>query len=258
MSLTIIPILAFKDNYIWLVSNSHTKQCFVVDPGDAELVLKKITEFGFILTDILITHHHWDHTNGVKELAKQCNAKVYGSINSPFANCDVTLKEGSKITLLSDTVQFNILEIPGHTLDHIAYYNDEMLFCGDTLFSAGCGRLFEGTPQQMFCSLQKLAGLNKHINVYCGHEYTLANLKFALHVEPHNVEIIKYQSVVLDLRKRQQPSLPSTLEQELKINPFLRTHKTQLIQRIKERTGNEHLETWQIFYELRKWKDNFA
>ena len=181
----IIPIPAFKDNYIWMFFDTASKNAWVVDPGDANPVLETLQKYGFELAGILVTHHHHDHTGGVAELRQRWSkCPVFGA----------DLKNGDEITCGS--VRLKIIKIPGHTLDHIAFYNNDILFCGDTLFSAGCGKVFEGTPEQMYHSLMQLRALPEEIKMYCGHEYTRANLNFAHQVEPNNAHIVdKMQKV---------------------------------------------------------------
>jgi len=218
--LNIFPIHAFSDNYIWAITNDDSSDLYVVDPGQSEPVLKYISEHSLTLKGILITHHHWDHTDGVKKLKSLYpDITIYGPQNSIFTASDVKLKQDDTINILG--VSLDILSTPGHTLDHICYYNSDILFCGDTLFSAGCGRLFEGTAKQMFQSLNKISQLNKNCKVYCTHEYTLANIDFAQVVDPNNIEIALYKQFIISKRDKLIESLPSTIAQELKINPYL-------------------------------------
>lgn len=222
----IIPIPAFEDNYIWLLHNGLS--ALVVDPGDATPVLETLKKLKLSLSYILITHHHADHIGGVDALINAFpKVQVFAPKNARFTFKHTAVSEPECITLPNFThigapLQFNVIDVPGHTLDHIAYYAEPMLFCGDTLFSAGCGRLLEGTPQQMYHSLQKLANLPQNTGVYCTHEYTLKNLQFALTIEPDNLALQKRHSEVRALRLQQQSSLPSTLAIELATNPFLR------------------------------------
>lgn len=185
----IFPILAFKDNYIWAWQDDMRKTAWVVDPGDAAPVVDYLAREGLALAGILLTHHHHDHTGGIQELLKHWPyTQIIGSHNSPIKEITQRVGEGDEVDCRR--FQFKVIEIPGHTLDHIAYVNEETLFCGDTLFSAGCGRVFEGTPAQMYHSLTKLLSLPNDIQVYCGHEYTEANLNFARLVEPNNPAIL--------------------------------------------------------------------
>ena len=222
----LIPIPAFNDNYIWLLVQDD--KAWAVDPGEAAPVLKVLREKKLHLEGILLTHHHSDHTGGVAELLRHYNVPVYGPDNSPVsALISHPLQEASCIAL--GNMAFSVIAIPGHTLDHIAFYSveEKILFCGDTLFSAGCGRVFEGTHEQMYHALLKLAALPDDTEVYCGHEYTLSNLRFAAAVEPKNNDILKYQKQCEVLRAKNSPTLPSTIAQEKKINPFLHCHSVE-------------------------------
>ena len=254
--INIEPIKAFDDNYIWLMTTNEGS--IVVDPGENINLLKVIEKKNIKLDAILITHHHYDHTGGIEELLiKYPNLKVYG----PNNNVDLIksrLGDGELLNVIG--IDFEVIEIPGHTLDHIAYYaninNSPVLFCGDTLFAGGCGRVFEGTFDQMYDSLMKLKKLPKNTRIYCGHEYTINNLKFAKAVEPDNIDLIIRYDEALDLRKNNIPTLPSTISIELKTNPFLRADENN-VQKIishKFKTGFSEKE---IFSALRQWKDNF-
>lgn len=238
--LKVIPICAFNDNYIWLILQPETRHAAVVDPGDADPVISYCTKHNITIDAILVTHHHGDHTGGITTLAEHYSTTVYGPAQEPIPKCDHPLHEGDSVTLPTlNGLTFDIIDIPGHTSGHIAYYGNNWLFCGDTLFSAGCGRLFEGTPEQMFTSLKKLKSLDLKTKIYCAHEYTLANLLFAQHVEPNNQDIVTHIENCTKLRANNKPTLPSTIEMELKINPFLRAKSEA------------------IFTERRKEKDQF-
>lgn len=221
----IIPIPAFKDNYIWLLHNDS--QAMVVDPGDAEPVLETLQRLKLSLHTILITHHHHDHIGGVTALLKTYpGVKVYAPRLEQYTFKHTPVSEPEVIYLNEFDLELAVIDLPGHTLGHIAYYvehdGNHWLFCGDTLFGAGCGRLFEGTPAQMFASLQKLAALPKNTQVYCTHEYTMHNIHFALTLEPKNQALIKRLEETQKLRNLLLPSLPSTIDLELATNPFLR------------------------------------
>lgn len=253
----IYPIPAFTDNYIWAIHSLKDSNVAVVDPGDSEPVLRYLAENNLSLNAILITHHHWDHTGGLpKLLTKFPNIPVYGPENSVGEITD-SLTDQATLTLESQNLTLTVLEIPGHTLDHIAYVGPEMLFCGDTLFSCGCGRVFEGTPKQMYDSLNKLATLGDSVKVYCGHEYTLKNLAFAQTIEPQNPAILKHQEDVRRLRMQGLPSLPSTLKQERDMNPFLRAHLPEIKNSLQSKFGTFPSDPIKIFAELRKMKDKF-
>ena len=254
--INIEPIKAFDDNYIWLMTTNEGS--IVVDPGENINLLKVIEKKNIKLDAILVTHHHYDHTGGIEELlTKYPNLKVYG----PNNNVDLIksrLVDGELLNVIG--VDFEVIEIPGHTLDHIAYYaninNSPLLFCGDTLFAGGCGRVFEGTFDQMYESLMKLKKLPQNTRIYCGHEYTINNLKFAKAVEPDNIDLNARYNDAIDLRKNNIPTLPSTLSIELKTNPFLRAEKNN-VQKIIPNEFKTDLSEKEIFSALRQWKDNF-
>ena len=256
MSVSVFPIKAFNDNYIWCIHNKT--HCTVVDPGDAAPVLAYCQDNQLTLSAIIITHHHWDHTGGIDALlAAFPNILVYGPQNKNIKQITVRLSQGDDIELAQLGVKFSILEVPGHTLDHIAYYGDIGLFCGDTLFSAGCGRLFEGTPQQMFTSLSKLTALPADTAVFCTHEYTMANIAFAEAVEPNNQALIDYKRWANQQRAKNAPTLPSNIQRELDVNPFLRCHSAELVVNVSQNMGAMLASEQEVFASLRSWKDNF-
>ncbi len=226
--LHIIPVPAFNDNYIWLLHNK--KYAVVIDPGDAQPVIEMLEKNKLTLSSILITHHHDDHIGGVRYLLEYADAQVYAPQYEQYDFKHTKVAENDLIHLAEIDQSFRVMWLPGHTLGHIAYYNEEFLFCGDTLFSAGCGRLFEGTPAQMFQSLQRLKQLNPATQVYCTHEYTAKNIAFALTLEPDNEALVARQAVVNQLRQQKLPSLPSSIALELQTNPFLRCDETTIWQ----------------------------
>lgn len=265
-TLSVSAISAFQDNYIWLLANN--KQAVVVDPGQAEPVARVLAERELELTTILITHHHYDHTGGVKALLKQWpNAKVYAPSSEPLpAAAAIAVSDNEVVSVPELGLEFTVLSVPGHTLGHIAFYSSQgitgnetapLLFCGDTLFSGGCGRLFEGTPEQMFYSLARLADLPDNTAVYCTHEYTQSNLAFCHAVEPNNAELQVYLQKVAKLRQQGVPSLPSSIAQEKAINVFLRTHMAGVAAKVQAYTGLELNENIKVFAALRRWKDDF-
>ncbi|QHF45300.1 hydroxyacylglutathione hydrolase [Pseudomonas sp. S35] len=247
---------AFTDNYIWLLQDPHTQHCAVVDPGDAAPVLAWLTQNpAWTLSDILITHHHHDHVGGVEQLKRETDAKVYGPATEQIPARDVALQDNDRISVLG--LDFDVYTVPGHTLGHIAFYHQGVLFCGDTLFAAGCGRLFEGTPEQMHTSLERLAALPAETLVYCTHEYTQSNLKFAQAVEPDNADIAERVENVRQLRANGEMTLPSNLALEKLTNPFLRTSETSVKQKADERNGRDNRSGAEVFASLRAWKDKF-
>ena len=259
------PLQAFADNYLWLLQDTASKRCAVVDPGDAAPVFAWLKEHSdWQLTDILITHHHNDHVGGVAQLKQETGARVYGPAAENIPARDIALAHRDEIQVLGHT--FKVIAVPGHTLGHIAYYCDPerdsakaapWLFCGDTLFAAGCGRLFEGTPEQMYQSLSELAALPDDTQVFCAHEYTLSNLKFARAVEPHNAEVAKRFEEVSVARAHDRCTLPSTLALEKRTNPFLRVGEDAVRQAVDERDGTPNAAPQTVFARLRAWKDKF-
>lgn len=249
---------AFSDNYIWLLQDHERRRCAVVDPGDAAPVEAWLKEHpDWQLSDILVTHHHFDHVGGIERLKALSGARVSGPAKEKIPGRDLALNEGEQLEVLGH--RFTVMEVPGHTLGHIAYFQPDQhwLFCGDTLFAAGCGRLFEGTPQQMHDSLSRLAALPGQTLVFCTHEYTLSNLRFAAAVEPHNALVMQRLEQVSAWRATGQISLPSTLALERATNPFLRSVETAVQAKIDEREGPRQRSSSQVFAALRAWKDKF-
>ncbi len=241
---------ALDDNYIWLLQQDNT--AWVVDPGDAAVVLEALEDRGLHLKGILITHHHYDHTQGVADLLDHLHPMpVYGPVNSRFDAIDQPLKEGDRLDLNDWTL--NVLQTPGHTLDHIAYVNDQAAFVGDTLFTAGCGRLFEGTPEQMATSLKKLRALPDDTLIYCGHEYTWANIHFAARAEPDNETVLSRMADTIARYRAGQPCVPAPMRLEKATNPFLRFDLSPLRQTLLERGADDNDAS--LFATLRAWKD---
>lgn len=256
--INIQPLKAFKDNYIWAIIDIETKTTAVVDPGDATPVIEFLNQHHLTLKTILITHKHHDHCGGVKQLQEKYHPDIIGPSHSDVLTTR-QVKEGDIVFLADTNLSFQVLEIPGHTLEHIVFYcaSEKMLFCGDTLFSAGCGRVFEGTYEQMWQSLEKLRQLPEDTKIYCGHEYTEANLRFAKAVEPENVEIDTYMEKVISLRSHDQPTLPSLLSLEKKVNPFLRVSELNVIRNVEKKTGLTLNQSIDVFREIRQWKNKF-
>ncbi|KMT66484.1 hydroxyacylglutathione hydrolase [Catenovulum maritimum] len=251
----VTPIPAFQDNYIWKISLGS--KLILVDPGDADVVLKQLNSDDEIV-GILVTHYHRDHTGGIAALKQEFpNIQVYGPSNSPYPNIDVKLNDQSQIYFEALNLSFNIITIPGHTLDHIAFYNQDWIFCGDTLFSAGCGRMFEGNPQMFLDSIKKLTGLNQDAQLFCTHEYTLANIEFALTIEANNQDLIAYQKKVVDLRALNLPSLPSSIRLEKLINPYLRCNSDAIKIKLSKLTRLEINSEVDAFATIRQLKDDF-
>lgn len=251
--LHIKSIPAFNDNYIWLIENSD-RRCAVVDPGDAQPVLAYLQQQKLTLEAILITHHHHDHIGGVAELVRQYpHVDVVGPAQEPIPTLTHPVEDGDQIELFNE--RFMVLGLPGHTLGHIGYVGDSKIFCGDVLFSAGCGRVFEGTMEQMFSSLNKLLSLPEETEIYCAHEYTASNVAFAMAVEPDNEQLQIYRDTVIRMRAQGQPTLPTTLQREKWVNPFLRTEVPSVIKSVANRT-TQH-DPLAIFSALREWKNEF-
>lgn len=251
---------AFSDNYIWLLQDTAKRQCAVVDPGDAAPVLGWLdANPGWALTDILVTHHHHDHVGGVEQLKAATGARVCGPAHEHIPGRDLALDDNAQVSALG--LSFQVMAMPGHTLGHIAYYTAQtptpVLFSGDTLFAAGCGRLFEGTPEQMHQSLQRLAALPANTAVYCAHEYTLSNMRFAKAVEPENLDVIARFDEVTRLRAQDRITLPSSIGLERRTNPFLRTAETSVKQKADEWKGHSNEGQAAVFAALRSWKDRF-
>jgi len=250
----IVPVSAFSDNYIWVIHDQH--HAAVVDPGESKPVLNFLEQRKIKLVAILNTHHHADHVGGNQELLQQFSVPVYGPANESIFTVTNHLKEGDNIYISELSIGFSILDIPGHTSGHIAYYGANSLFCGDTLFACGCGRLFEGTAQQMYISLNKLAKLPNRTKVYCGHEYTLANISFARLVEPGNRALKKLEMSAKNQRQLNRPTLPSTIEIEKSCNPFLRCDQPEIIHNSSNYIGKPLVDPVSVFSAVREWKNN--
>jgi len=250
---TIEPIKAFSDNYIWLLHDGRS--AYVVDPGDAEPVLQALQERHLQLEGVLITHHHPDHVGGVVALKTETACTVWGPHNPSVPQIDQRLGEGDSVDVLG--VKWQILEVPGHTLDHIAYVSAGAVFCGDTLFAGGCGRVFEGTFPMMRQSLAKLRRLPPETRVYCAHEYTLSNLAFATSVAPDDAAIQRRLADCQQLRAADRPTVPSSIQEECASNPFLRWDDPAIYQALTLHDKAATDDHDAVFAALRQWKDNF-
>lgn len=256
----IVPIPAFSDNYIWLIRAGDC--AVVVDPGDAAPVTAYLKSTGLRLLAILLTHHHNDHVGGALELSQATGATVYGPASERLPCCDVPLKEGDRVEIAEVGLAMQVLDVPGHTAGHIALAGQvaehaSVLFSGDTLFAGGCGRLFEGTPSQMLDSLDKFNNLPADTQVFCGHEYTLANLRWAMAVEPSNSALKKTFADAQALRARQEPTLPTSIGRERETNPFLRTRQATVAEAAAVWAEKPLAAPVEVIAALREWKNNF-
>jgi hydroxyacylglutathione hydrolase len=265
-------LAAFRDNYIWLIRPAAgDARTLVVDPGDAAPVIDALQRNRLELRGILVTHHHNDHVGGIVELLRWQQARqphrpvpVWGPANEPIPARTVALRGGERFVAPDMLLPISVLAVPGHTLGHVAYVvspaqpqEPAALFCGDTLFSAGCGRLFEGTPAQLYDSLNKLAQLPEKTSVYCAHEYTLSNLQFARVADPDNPEVVAHQARCVALRAQGKPTLPSSIGLEKQINPFLRTSQPGVVQALQRHRGQAPADAVQALAWLREWKNDF-
>ncbi len=253
--LTIFPIPALKDNYIWTLHDQH--HAVVVDPGDAAPVLAYLNAHQLKLAAILCTHHHNDHTGGVRKLVELYNVPVYGPQHEDIPCISHALGEGDVVELAVLNIKLDVLDIPGHTRGHIAFVGAGGVFCGDTLFGCGCGKIFEGTAAQFFHALQRLANLPDETKVYCGHEYTEANIRFALACEPDNARLKKRQVDARALRAAGLTTLPSTIALEKATNPFLRCAEPGIISTAQRMVDIAQTDEISVFTTLRSWKDRF-
>jgi hydroxyacylglutathione hydrolase len=254
-SYEVVPVRALKDNYVWVLRKGRAAA--VIDPGEAQPVLSYLEAEGLDLVAVLLTHHHRDHVGGVPGLLERFKVPVYGPKNEPIATLTRSVSQGDRVEVPEIGAIFDVLDIPGHTRAHIAYYGEKTLFCGDTLFACGCGRLFEGTPEQMYESLQKLAALPDETLVYCAHEYTLANIEFAKAVEPGNTALAEREQADAALRANNRPTVPSTLKREKATNPFLRCSEPAVIESANKYLGSRIGHPVQVFTAIRDWKNSF-
>lgn len=256
-TLQVSAIPAFTDNYLWLIhDNQHAA---VVDPGDATPVLAALEANNLKLDAILLTHHHADHVGGVEDLLQKFDIPVFGPASEKIPSITNKLRQGDQIELTTPHISFSVIDVPGHTAGHIAYFSaeHEWLFCGDTLFAGGCGRLFEGTPAQMTASLAKLSALPDSSLVYCAHEYTLSNLRFALAAEPDNTALQQRFILAEQRRARGEATVPSLLGLEKSTNPFLRNQESRIIDQLIAQGRLHSRDPIEAFAALREWKNTF-
>lgn len=249
---------AFQDNYLWVIAQGE--RAAVVDPGDSAPIERFLEAHSLELTAILATHHHGDHVGGLAGLAAHWRCPVFGPARERIEGVGTKLAEGDRITVPGLGLALGVLDVPGHTAGHIAYVDEAskaFVFCGDTLFACGCGRLFEGTPEQMSDSLAKLARLPQSARVYCAHEYTLANIRFAEAVEPGNRRLAERKARESGKRARGEPTVPSTIGEELATNPFLRCGEAEVVASAERHAGRRLAGPVEVFAEIRAWKNNF-
>jgi hydroxyacylglutathione hydrolase len=250
----VVPIPAFRDNYIWALRSGP--RVAIVDPGDARPVFDFLARERLDLVAILATHHHADHVGGVAELRRGHSFPVYGPQDEPIETLTHRVAGGDRVTIAELGAELDVLDVPGHTRAHIAYYGSKQLFCGDTLFACGCGRVFEGTPAQLYASLARLAALPDDTEVYCGHEYTLANIRFAKAVEPGNAALAERERGDTATRAQNRPTVPSTIGLEKATNPFLRCDQPEVVQAAGRR-GAAATDPVAVFTAIREWKNAF-
>ena len=256
--LQVTPVRAFTDNYIWLIhSPRDPKRVIAVDPGDAAPVEHTLRERNLSLDGLLVTHHHPDHTGGVATLLPALRGPMYAPASERTPGDPVRVRQGDLAPFPELGLEFSVLDVPGHTAGHVAYVGHGAVFCGDTLFSAGCGRLFEGTAEQMSDSLTKLAALPPDTQVYCAHEYTVSNLRFGLTVEPETAEAAAYLDECRTKRGRDEATVPSTMRRERNVNPFLRCDQETVKQAAEAKAGRRLQNQAEVFAVIRSWKDGF-
>lgn len=254
--LNIEPIPAFDDNYIWLILDDERRYAAIVDPGDEDPVIDYLQQHNIQPLAILITHHHGDHTGGVRELVNKYKIPVYGPANESIPAMTHPLRDGDRVELAELAAGFQVIDAPGHTRGHILYYGHDLLFCGDTLFAGGCGRVFEGTMEQMSTAMDRIAALPEQTQVYCAHEYTEDNLRFARVAEPDNAALLQRIEDTRALRKQNKSTVPSLLSLEKQTNPFLRCKVDSLIQAAEAYAQQPLAGSAEVFTTVRNWKDS--
>jgi hydroxyacylglutathione hydrolase len=253
--LIVTPIPAFNDNYIWALHDA--RDGVLVDTGEAKPCLEFLDAHGLNLTAILVTHHHGDHAGGLARLATRFRPRIYGPARESIAGVTDAVSDGDSISIASPALQFSVIATPGHTLGHVSYYGDGRLFCGDTLFACGCGRLFEGTPAMMAQSLEKLMQLPDDTQIFCAHEYTLSNIRFARSVEGSNPDLLEWEVQAQARRRQKLPTLPTTMALEKATNPFLRCREPALIRAAESWLKRTPADAVEVFAALRQAKDVF-
>ena len=253
----ITPIPAFSDNYIWMIGSAAGPDVAVVDPGEAGTVLAEIEARNLMLTAILLTHHHGDHVGGVEELLSSHSVPVFGPAHERIDGVDRPVRGGDAISVPELDLSLRVTDVPGHTAGHVAYLGSEFALVGDTVFAGGCGRVFEGTMEQMHGSLTRLAALPPETALYCAHEYTLTNLRFALEVEPNNLALQQRLTDAVRTRAADRPTVPSSLAEELATNPFLRCGHHDVVAAAETRAGGPLESDTEVFAVIRGWKDEW-
>ncbi len=254
---TIWPIPVFSDNYVWVLQGGSRATAVVVDPGDGLAVLSALSQRGLTPSAVLLTHHHADHVGGLDELRERFEVPVYGPAAEAIPGVDHPVTEGDRLPLDDVGLDLTVLEVPGHTAGHVAYLGPELVLCGDTLFAGGCGRLFGGTAAQMAVSLGRLAALSGSTRVYCAHEYTVANLRFAREVEPANQALAARLAAAEERRRRDEATVPSTIAEELRTNPFLRCREPSVRSAAEAHAGHPLADEVEVFAAVRSWKDGW-